>query len=50
MYGDDNYYFIHAKDALQSMAENKQQSPNLRMPIESYRKLICLIVNGKWII
>ena len=28
--------FVHKKDALQIMAKNKQQSPNLRMPVESY--------------
>ena len=32
--------FSHAKDTLQIMATNKQQSPNLRMPVESYQKLI----------
>ena len=26
---------IHEKDTLQIMATNKQQSPNLRMPVES---------------
>ena len=30
--------FIHKKDTLQMMEKNKQQSPNLRMPIESYKK------------
>ena len=32
--------FIHEKDTLQIMAQNKQQSPNLRMPVESYTKYI----------
>ena len=26
--------FINKKDTLQIMAKNKQQSPNLRMPVE----------------
>ena len=34
--------FIHKKDTLQIMVTNKQQSPNLRMPVESYKKLIWL--------
>ena len=42
--------FIHKKDALQIMVTNKQQSPNLRMPVESYKKLIWLIINLKAII
>ena len=42
--------FIHKKDTLQIMVINKQQSPNLRMPVESYKKLIWLIVNLKAII
>ena len=33
---------IHKKDALQIMAKNKQQSINLRMPVESYKILIWL--------
>ena len=28
--------FIHEKDTLQIMVRNKQQSPNLRTPVESY--------------
>ena len=32
--------FIHKKDTLQIMVPNKQQSPNLRVPVESYKKLI----------
>ena len=32
--------FIHKKDTLQIMATNRQQSPNLRMPVESYKKPI----------
>ena len=27
---------IHKNDTLQIMAKNKQQSPHLRMPVESY--------------
>ena len=41
--------FIYKKDKLQIMVTNKQQRPNLRMPVESYKKLIWLIkvrVNG----
>ena len=30
--------FIHKKDTLQIMATNKQQSPNSRMPVESYKE------------
>ena len=30
--------FIHKKDTLQIMITSKQQSPNLRMPVESYKK------------
>ena len=37
--------FIHEKDTLQIMAANKQQSPDLRMPVEGYKKLIWLIIN-----
>ena len=37
--------FIRKKDTLQIMATNKQQSPNLRMPVESCKKLIWLIIN-----
>ena len=29
--------FIHEKDTLQIMVTNKQHSPNLRMPVESYK-------------
>ena len=36
--------FIHKKDTLQIMAKNEQKSPNLRMPIESYKKLIRQII------
>ena len=32
--------FIHKKDTLQIVATNKQQSPNLRMPVESYLALL----------
>ena len=32
--------FIHKKDTLQIIVTNKQQSPNLRMLVESYTKLI----------
>ena len=32
--------FIHKKDTLQIMAKNKQQMPNSRMPVKSYKKLI----------
>ena len=32
--------FINKKDALQIMVTNKQQTPNLKMPVESYKKLI----------
>ena len=35
---------IHKKDALQIMADNKQR-PNLRMPVESYKKYIYLEIN-----
>ena len=31
---------IHKKDTLQIIVTNKRQSPNLRMPVESYKKLI----------
>ena len=30
--------FIHKNDTLQIMATNEQQSPNLRMPLESLKK------------
>ena len=30
--------FTHNKDILQIMVTNKQQSPNLRIPVESYKK------------
>ena len=30
--------FIHKKDALQIVADNKQQSSNLKPPEESYKK------------
>ena len=36
--------FIHKKDTLRIMVTNKQQSPNLRMPVESYKKLIRLTI------
>ena len=42
--------FIHENDTLQIMVTNKQQGPNLRMPVESYKKLIWLIINLKAII
>ena len=42
--------FIHKKDTLQIIVTNKQQSPNLRMAVESYKKLIRLIINLKAII
>ena len=29
---------IHKKDVLQIMVTNEQQSPNLRIPVESYKK------------
>ena len=41
---------IHEKDILQIMVTNKQQSPNLRMSVESYKKLICMIINLKAIL
>ena len=31
-------FVIHRKDALQIIAEKRQQSPNLRMPVVSYKK------------
>ena len=37
--------FIHKRDALEIMAINKQQSPNLKMPVETYKKLTWLIIN-----
>ena len=37
--------FLFIKKTLQIMATNKQQSLNLRMPVESYKKLIWLIIN-----
>ena len=30
--------FIYEKDTLQIMVTSKQQSPNLRMAVESYKK------------
>ena len=42
--------FIHKKDTLQIIMETNKQSPNLRMPVESYKKLIWLIINLKAII
>ena len=36
--------FIHKKDTLQIMVTNKQQSPNLGMPVESSKKNIWLIM------
>ena len=38
---DDNLIMIiciHKKDTLQIMVINKQHSPNLRMPVERYKK------------
>ena len=32
------------------MVTNKQQSPNLRKPVEGYKKLIWLIINLKEVI
>ena len=32
--------FIYKKDTLQIISKNKQQSPNLRMPVESYKKYL----------
>ena len=29
--------FIHKKETLQIMSTNKQQSPNLRIPVENYK-------------
>ena len=46
----DNDNVIHEKDTLQIMVANKQQSPNLGMPVESCKKLIWLIINRKAII
>ena len=34
--------FIHKKDTLQITANNKQQSHNLRIPVESYENLFGL--------
>ena len=31
--------FIHKKDTLQIMSKNKQQSRNLRMPVEGYKNI-----------
>ena len=31
--------FTHKKDALQILADNKQQSPNLRLPVISYKNI-----------
>ena len=42
--------FIHKKDTLQIMVTNEQKSPNLRMPVESYKNLIWLIITLKAII
>ena len=42
--------FINKKDTLQIMATNIQQSPNLRMPVKSYKTLIWPIINLKKII
>ena len=42
--------FIHKKNTLQIMVTNKQQSPNFRIPVESCKKLIWLIINLKAII
>ena len=42
--------FIHKKNILQIMVTNIQHSPNSRMPVESYKKLILLIINLKAII
>ena len=41
---------IHKKYTLRIMVTNIQHSPNLRMPIESYKKIIWLIINLKAII
>ena len=41
---------INKKDTLQVMVTNKQQSPNFRMSVESYKKHIWLIINLKAII
>ena len=35
---------------LNAITENKQQSPNLTMPVESYKKLIWLIINYNFFI
>ena len=32
--------FIHKKDALQILADNKHKNTNLKPPVESYKKLI----------
>ena len=37
--------FIDKKGTLQIMAKNIQQSTNLRMAVESIKKLISLIIN-----
>ena len=42
--------FIHRKDTLQIMVTNIQHSTNLRMPVESYKKIIWLIINLKAIL
>ena len=42
--------FIHKRDTLQIMVTNKQQSPHLRMQVESYKKIIRLIIKLKAII
>ena len=36
---------IHKKDTLQILVDNKQQSPNLGLPVKSYIQLIRLIIN-----
>ena len=35
---------IHKENTLQIMADDKQQSPDLRIAVESYKKLIWLII------
>ena len=41
--------FIHKKDTSQIMAENKQQRPNLKMPVERYKMYLFnwLIIKNK---
>ena len=41
---------LFTKDTLQIVVTNIQQSPNLGMTVESYKKLIWLIINLKAII